>query len=71
MQRNNKVIFVQNLNVSLYIFSTQNYNLLLALCTWWGSVALVNSVPDTGAQSLVAVCWQQSPRLSQEAKVVV
>lgn len=46
-------------------------NLLLALCAGWRSVALVDFVPDTGAERFIAVSGQQSPRSGQQAKIVV
>lgn len=44
--------------------------LLLALCTWRGSVALVNIVPHADTNSFIAISWQKSSRSSQQAKVV-
>lgn len=50
---------------------TSHSDLLLALCAGWGSVAFVNFVLDAGAEGLIAVSGQQSPGLSQQAKVVI
>lgn len=47
------------------------FKFLLALCAGHRSVALVDSVPDACAESLIAVSGQQSSRSGQQAKVVV
>lgn len=44
---------------------------LLALCAGHWSVALVDLVPDAGAQGVIAVGGQQSSRSGQKAEVVV
>lgn len=72
MQKHTCLLSVCSVLISLTRDTPSHYSkLLLALCAGRRSVALVDFVPDAGAEGLIAVSRQQSPRSSQQAKVVV
>lgn len=72
MQKHTCLLSVCSVLTSLTRDTPSHYSkLLLALCAGRRSVALVDFVPDAGAEGLIAVSGQQSPRSSQQAKVVV